>query len=80
MKLTEGLLWCDVGKPIEQMVLEAADAYQHKHGVRPDTCLIRHDLADKTFNVDGIIVILDSRIAPHHLLIGVTNETPDRSD
>jgi len=73
VKLTEGLLWCDAGKPIEQMVLEAADAYQHKHGVRPNCALVYRELADDAFYVGGIACLPTYRLK-HHLLIGVAND------
>lgn len=73
-KLTEGLGWrIDSDKPIEQVVLEAAEAYRVKYGVKPDTCLLDHRLADEPFHVDGVVVVPGYPLAGH-LLIGVTNE------
>lgn len=71
MRLTEGLGWrVDSDKPIEQVVLEAAHAYQVKHGIMPDTCLVYRSVADEPFHVDGVVVVPDYPLAGH-LLIGI---------
>lgn len=74
-RLTKGLCWQDndPGKPVGQMVLEAADAYRNKHGVRPDTCLCHRSLADGPFSVDGVTVVPTYPLI-HHVLIGVAEK------
>jgi len=71
-QLTIGLMLMDNDPKmtIEEKVLAASQVYQDKHGVKPDTCCIYHELTSDRFYVDGIVVLPVGRLI-HHLLIGV---------
>ena len=85
-----GLLWCDGSKKktLEEKVHEAVTAYRAKPrfgGRVPDVCHVNPAMMpeEQEVRLNGVRVIATSKIAPHHLLVGVeqsgTNER-DRSE
>ncbi len=65
-----GMLWFDnSGKTLEIKVREAATYYHRKYGIKPN--LAYAPAGTQPTTVDGIRVVNDKTVLPHHLWIGV---------
>ncbi len=69
------MLWLDDSStPIEDKVRRAAAYYETKYGHEPTRCRMRMATAGEGFaklsDVDGIKIVIDSRVLPQHLWLG----------
>jgi hypothetical protein len=71
--MKSGLLWYDASKvDITAKIQQAAQRYQQKFGVKPDTCFVNpKDLAGEV-NVQNIAVKPKATILPNHIWLGVS--------
>jgi len=79
--LREGLLWYDDSDlEFSAKVLEAAERYEEKFGVRPDRCYVHPgSLAKQELPSNGIKVLTSPGVLPHHFWVGVASEPDEES-
>ena len=80
--LKEGLLWHDAGDgDLVSKVTAAAQRYQEKFGVKPDTCHVHPGLlpeqAATPTRVGDIKVLGNPSILPNHFWVGVAGQVVD---
>jgi hypothetical protein len=80
--LKKGLLWDDAGDgDLASKVEAAAQRYEEKFGVKPDTCHVHPDMLPKQIStpaqVDLIKVLGDASILPNHLWVGKAGRGAD---
>jgi hypothetical protein len=77
-----GLLWFDDSKdPLADKVRRAAQRYTQKHGHPPTVCHIHQNGdGDTPPAVDGIKIVQEPNILPHHFWVGVEEETQQRKE
>lgn len=69
----EGMLWYDdtKKKPILEVILDAADAYELKYAMLPDIVLVNIEVPVADFEDIGIRIDTSKYVHKHHVLIGV---------
>lgn len=79
--MREGLLWYDDSDlEFGAKVLEAAECYEEKFGVRPNCCYVNPGcLAKEGLPPDGIRVLTSTTVLPHHFWIGVGSDPDEES-
>ncbi len=66
-----GMLWFDNGStPLAVKIINAAEYYQRKYGMRPNFCAVHPDEASET-QVNGVRVTASRQVLRGHLWIGV---------
>jgi hypothetical protein len=69
-----GLLWFDDSEePLEAKVRRAAARYRQKYGHPPNTCHV-HPNGDTPASVDGITIVQQRNVLPHHFWMGAEEE------
>lgn len=76
MTLRWGSLWYDQdsSKSFEMVLMEAANFFEHKHGVRPDTCHVNVEdvRVGDALEINGIAIQKVRSVIRNHLFIGVS--------
>ena len=73
-----GLGWCDTSpnRTLVQKVNAAAQRYEEKFGVAPDTCYVHPAMLDREVTVDGVTVKARRNVLRHHFFIGREEDPP----
>jgi hypothetical protein len=79
--LRKGLLWYDDSDlEFSVKVLEAAERYEEKFGIRPNRCYVNpRCLVKEELPLNGIRVLTSAAMLPHHFWVGVGSDPDEES-